>query len=332
MQKHNSSCKANNVTKVSNTVNLRENDFETVVKGVQKLQFDDQNTAMNDQYSCTECSFRGLNSTQTKDHLRYEHDIKSEDKVPERLSDMLSMRGICINDHRLRRAGGGGKCGVNCVSLFTTGSEDMAGEIRNNANEHIVSNWETYRNSYEFPYTERVGNRSEDEIEFLTFLREDEGASSMWMTHICMQAVATMLNLNIKILTTGISPSSYLRCTRCKPTAVFNSEEEVIQHMEGVHHRKETREEMEGRKQRARWSDIQPDSKVMNKTAINKAEELILLHEDDTHYNIIVHKSHNAFRRENTIKEQIKNHEETLFGEFIFKDSKNQQISQRPQY
>ena len=57
MQKHNSSCKAANVTKVSNNINLSENDFETVVKGVQKLQFDDQNTKINDQYRCTECSF-----------------------------------------------------------------------------------------------------------------------------------------------------------------------------------------------------------------------------------------------------------------------------------
>ena len=98
------------------------------------------------------------------------------------------------------------KCGVKCVSLFTTGSEAMAGEIRDNVNEHIVSNWPIYKESYEFPYTERVGNgtrKFQHETEFITFLREKEEASSMWMTHICMQAVSSMLNINIKIPHTG---------------------------------------------------------------------------------------------------------------------------------
>ena len=39
-------------------------------------------------------------------------EIKEEVKVPERLKHMLEMKGIDINDYRLRRVGGGGKCGV----------------------------------------------------------------------------------------------------------------------------------------------------------------------------------------------------------------------------
>ena len=65
----------------------------------------------------------------------------------------------------------------------------------------------------------------------------------------------------------------------------------------------------------------------MNNTAINKAEELILLHDDDIYYNIIVHKTHNAFRRENIIREHkvIQDDKvETLFRDFTFTKPKDQ--------
>ena len=52
----------------------------------------------------------------------------------------------------LRRVGGGGQCGVNCMSLHTTGKEDQATEIRTNINEHIMENWEEiYKYFYNFP-------------------------------------------------------------------------------------------------------------------------------------------------------------------------------------
>ena len=100
-------------------------------------------------------------------------------------------------------------CGVNCVSIHSTGYELMGQEIRENVNAQIVQNWPIYRDSYEFPYTERIGITNitfKDELEFLNFLREEEDASKLWMTHVDMQAVSTMLNLNIKILTTGLPP------------------------------------------------------------------------------------------------------------------------------
>ena len=69
-------------------------------------------------------------------------------------------------------------------------------------NEHIVENWEgEYKESYEFPYTERVGTGTktfQNENEFLSFLVHEElEASKMWMKHMDMHAASTMQNLYI---------------------------------------------------------------------------------------------------------------------------------------
>ena len=70
---------------------------------------------------------------------------------------MLKIKGVNIEDHKIRHVGGGGKCGANCVSLFTTGTEELASEIRTNANRHIIENWDNiYKDSFNFPYSARV--------------------------------------------------------------------------------------------------------------------------------------------------------------------------------
>ena len=74
--------------------------------------------------------------------------IKEEDKIPDRLSEMLQFKGLDIKNNRVRRVGGGGKCGGNCVSLHTAGTEELATEIRINANRHIIENWDNiYKDS-----------------------------------------------------------------------------------------------------------------------------------------------------------------------------------------
>ena len=135
-----------------------------------------------------------------------------------------------------------------------------------------------------------------------------------------MQAAATMLNLNIKILTTGIAPDTNLICNRCKPSKGFQTENALREHTKTEHDRVETEEESEGRVQRARWSEMIPDTRLRDIIPNEKAEELILLHEDDIHYNIIVHKSHNAFKTknvENSIEKKHKDENLTLFGDIL---------------
>ena len=50
-----------------------------------------------------------------------------------------------------------------------------------------------------------------------------------------------------------------------------------------------------------------------------KAAKLTLLHDDDVHYNMIVHKSHNAFTIRDNIEEHHKNthSETTIFGDVL---------------
>ena len=322
MRKHNSQCKIVIETKLKDETAPSESEVDKVIEGVKELNVTDKYPGRNFNeipivetvkysHQCSECQFTASDLSQMSDHIQRYHEIKQENKIPERLENLLRIKGININDHRLVRTGGGGKCGFNCVSLHTTGSEALADEIRQNSNEHIVSNWDKYKDSYEFPYTERVGSGRrtfKDKIKFLTFLREEEDASTMWMTHVCLQAVSTMLNLNIKILTTGLSPPSSYRCARCKTPVTFDTEEEMSTHTELVHHRIETEEEKEGRRQKARWTEMKPDTSRRDNSSNEKAEELILLHVNDVHYDLIVHKSHNAFKTESNMKEHTEKH------------------------
>ena len=85
-----------------------------------------------------------------------------------------------------------------------------------------------------------------------------------------------------------------------------------------VHHRTETEEEREGRNNNVRWTHLTPDSRIRESIPNEKAEELILLHEDEVHFNIIVHKSHNAFKRTNSFEKHDKSVQEknlTIFGD-----------------
>ena len=251
--------------------------------------------------------------------------MKEEEVIPEQLRNMFKIKGVDISEHKIKRVGGGGKCGSKCISVHTTGSEHLADEIAINKNEHIAANWENiYKDSYEFPHTERVGGGTmtfETEDEFLIFLLTQPGvASTMWMTHTDMQAVSTMLNMNMSILTTGIHSPFPQRCPRCKVQELFKTEDELRMHTENVHHRVESEEEREGRLLQARWTHLKPDIRIRECIPNEKAEELILLHEDDIHYNIIVHKDHNAYKTVTVEEKHIENdHGEnmSIFGDKI---------------
>ena len=184
-------------------------------------------------------------------------EVGLENQIPDRLDQMFKMKGIDIQTHKIIRVNGGGKCGVNCISIHTTGSEENATEIRKNTNEHIVENWDkVFKDSYEFPYTEHIGSTNKtfnDEDEFIDFLlHHPDQAALLWMTHVDMQAVSTMLNMKISILTTGVTTPNTNRCGRCKPGSMFSSNEELRLHMEKIHKKVETNDEKESCIQKAR--------------------------------------------------------------------------------
>ena len=241
------------------------------------------------------------------------------EEVPKRLENMLRIGGLNIANNKLVRVGGGGLCGAKCLSIHTTGSETHGANIRTNINRHILEKWEIYCDSYEFPYEARVGGGTKvfkNQEELMIFLMEKpEEASTMWKTHVCMQAASTMLNMNIRILTTGIPSTGRYRCIRCKPSQLFERENDLIVLEEKEHQKKETEEEKEGRAVRARWTNLKPDYRIKDDSS-EKAEELTLLHEDDIHYNIIVPKGHNISKTD-TVKENKDNTESTIFGDAL---------------
>ena len=61
-------------------------------------------------------------------------------------------------------------------------------------------------------------------------MKKEVEASAIWMTHVELQAVSTMLNIDINILATGLTPESSHRCTRCKSVQVYGSGEELREH------------------------------------------------------------------------------------------------------
>ena len=100
IQNHISLCEAKNKSNIPNDKSVWENEFETVVKGVKELRVGDMNTiqTVDDIHCCPVCSYSAINSTQLKNHIRCDHELNAEDKVPERLCDMLGMIGQDINE------------------------------------------------------------------------------------------------------------------------------------------------------------------------------------------------------------------------------------------
>jgi hypothetical protein len=105
--------------------------------------------------------------------------IKEENKIPRRLSELLRVKGINIEEHGVLRVGGDGKCGARCVAIHTTGTESCAAEIRTNVNRHIIEEWEIYQDSYEYPHHARIGGgtkifkKQEELLIFLMHIRKE---------------------------------------------------------------------------------------------------------------------------------------------------------------
>ena len=65
---------------------------------------------------------------------------------------------------------------------------------------------------------------------------------------------------------------------------------------------------------------MRPDPRLQEYILNEQPEELILLHEEYIHYNLIVHRSHNAFKNTVLKKPMEKDHKEqnqTIFGDVL---------------
>ena len=139
--------------------------------------------------------------------------------------------------------------GAYCGSLHISSNTDLATEIRQNINYHMVDNWMEFENSFQNPCVLQVGSGNREfknDEQLRAFLLVDQEAPALWMTHACLQAFSNMQNMTINILTKGVPRASAV-CIKCPPNTILESEPELIKHEGIMHKRFETVEQNEGR-------------------------------------------------------------------------------------
>ena len=245
----------------------------------------------------------------------------NDHRIPDKYCKLFNLKGLSIEEFRLMETGGGGKCGAYCVSLHMFSNTTLATSIRENINCHLVDNWGEFKESFQYPCSLQVGSGNrifENDKQLRAFLLVDPEAPAMWMTHACLQAISNMQNMTINILTKGVPRTSSV-CIRCPPNTLLGSVPELIKHEETVHKRFETEEEKEGRLQNARWTTLKPSSKFADQEKQGKTGDMFVLHDDNIHYSLMVHKSHDLFDRLN--KFQTKSLDKSENKETDLKDS-----------
>ena len=105
--------------------------------------------------------------------------------------------------------------------------------------------------------------------EYLDFLLNDPRSAWLWMEHYDMQALSNMYQVPVHTLTTG------------------------VQGME---------------EPKARWTHITPDERLRDfSERVGELPDLYLMHQDENHFDLIVHKNSILVQAENsTTKEDIK--------------------------
>ena len=243
-------------------------------------------------------------------------------RIPEKYRKLFILNGWNIDNFRLMETGGGGKCGAYCGSLHISSNTDLATEIRQNINYHMVNNWLEFETSFQYPCVLQVGSRTrefENDKQLRAFLLVDQEAPALWMTHACLQAFSNMQNMTINILTKGVPKVSAV-CIRCPPNTILESVPALIKHEEIIHNRFETEEQKEGRLQNARWTTLEPSSRFTDQENIAKTPDMYVMHEDNVHYSLMVHKSHDMF---NTLNKD----QNSPQGENVVKNSERKEES-----
>ena len=181
--------------------------------------------------------------------------VKSIDK---KYDALFSALGLNPEEFCTYVTQGDGACGANCVAILYHHEEKLGQYVRRNVNEHKVKFWQFYKDFYAFPITQSIGNNQisfNDEEEYLNFLKNDPKSSFVWMEHLDLQAISTMYQVPVHILTTGV----------------------------------------QGMKEpAARWTHLEPDNRVIQAGSelqkFGKLPELWILHKDEIHYSLIIKK------------------------------------------
>ena len=151
---------------------------------------------------------------------------------------------------------GDGACGPNCAAAWIHQDPSLGPYLARNINVHFIKNWDYWKNVITFPFIREVGNgklvKCENEEELFNFLLNSGDSAYMWRGHEDFSAVCSTYQLKIKIITIKSENDKNPTVNTIEPNPVL-----------------------------AGFSEF-PTGLI---------PEMLLLHEENSHYNLIIPKS-----------------------------------------
>ena len=152
---------------------------------------------------------------------------------------------------------GDGSCGPRCAAAWIFHDQSLGPYLARNINMDFVQNWEFWEPFFTFPFVRQMGNgkstKCENKEELFDFLMNSSKGAYMWRGHEDFLVISNVFQVRIKLIT------------------MRNAEDEnpSINVIEPKH-----------------------DVSKTNGFPGGVVPEMILLHEEDSHYNLIVPKDH----------------------------------------
>ena len=161
------------------------------------------------------------------------------------LNKMFIEKGQIQENFNVCRARADGRCGAHCISIHIYNCENREKEVMKNLNKHIIEHWELNKNSFSFPYKHQIGIGREaifeNEKDLKEFIQHNPEASSFWVDHQWLQAAASLYQMTIHVLTTGINAPRWNtlkpdpRMTLPKPNTIKRIDDMYLLHSNDSH-------------------------------------------------------------------------------------------------
>ena len=170
-------------------------------------------------------------------------------------SGIMKEVGLDIQDYCIWSVEPDGACGSTCTAVHCHRDKKLGKYVRRNINEYLIEFWPFFKAYFQFPLEVKVGltNRKfEDDKRFLEFLKKDQQSGLVWMDHFGLQIVSNMYQISVHVLTTGV------------PGLV---------------------------EPRARWTHIEPDTRLSSFSTVHKGlADMWLIHVDEIHFDLLIRK------------------------------------------
>ena len=165
-------------------------------------------------------------------------------------------KGIVGEDHILYPVKGDGACATRCLAAWIFQDQSLGPYIGRDLNTHFANNWDYWKNKFEIPFIREVGNGRQiickNEKELLDFLLNSEEGAYLWRGHEDFSVLSSTYQCNIKIITISGQNDPNPRVNIIEPN---------------------------------------PEVKVINKYPQGYIPDMVLLHEEDLHYNLVIPKN-----------------------------------------